>query len=115
MSTAGMYEAARQRMPRVGIPVKSGVSGAVLGALPGQAGIAVFSTPLDAAGNSVRGVLAFERMSEDLNLHVMEADALGVTVVRFVRRGGPAEPRVPELEGEVLGAAEGVAPEHGTA
>lgn len=113
MSTAGMDEAAGQWMAHVGIPANSGVSGAVLGALPGQAGIEVFSPALDAVGNSVRGVLAFERMSEDLNLHVMEAGALGGTVVRFVRRGGPAEPRVPKWEDEVLGASEGVASEHG--
>ena len=108
MSSAGMYEAAGQWMAHVGIPAKSGVSGAVLGALPGQAGIAVFSPPLDAAGNSVRGVLAFERMSEDLNLHIMEADALGGTVVRFVRREGDTV--LMHLQGVIrFGGAEAVA------
>ncbi|MDO5633944.1 MAG: glutaminase A [Micrococcus sp.] len=86
MSSSGMYDAAGQWLADIGIPAKSGVAGGVLGALPGQGGIGVFSPRLDSVGNSVRGVQVCRSMSEDLNLHIMEADALGGTVVRFVRR-----------------------------
>lgn len=86
MSSSGMYDAAGEWMADVGIPAKSGVAGGVMGALPGQVGIGVFSPRLDAHGSSVRGVEVFRRLSEDLNLHLMEADPLGATVVRFVRR-----------------------------
>ena len=40
--------------------------------LPGQAGIAVFSPPLDAKGNSLRGIEVFEELSTRFSLHFME-------------------------------------------
>ncbi|WP_146793910.1 glutaminase [Agrococcus baldri] len=73
MATCGMYDAAGDWMSNVGIPAKSGVSGGVLGALPGQVGIGVFSPRLDGFGNSVRGVRACERLSRDMGLHLMQA------------------------------------------
>lgn len=88
MSSSGMYDDAGQWMADVGIPAKSGVAGGVLGALPGHVGIGVFSPRLDEHGSSARGVEVCRRMSEDLNLHIMEADALGGTVVRHVQREG---------------------------
>lgn len=88
MSASGMYDAAGEWMTDVGIPAKSGVAGGVMGALPGQVGLGVYSPRLDEHGNSVRGVEVFRRLSEDLNLHLMEADPLGATVVRSVRRQG---------------------------
>ena len=44
----------------------------LIGALPGQIGIATFSPRLDAHGNSVRGVSLFERFSTDMGMHLME-------------------------------------------
>lgn len=72
MTTCGMYDAAGDWLTNVGIPAKSGVSGGIMGSLPGQMGAAAFSPPIDKFGNSVRGVDAFERMSEDLGLHMMK-------------------------------------------
>lgn len=73
MTSCGMYNGAGDWLSRVGIPAKSGVSGGIIGALPGQFGVAVFSPRLDEAGNSVRGVRMMERLSGDMGLHVMEA------------------------------------------
>lgn len=74
MSSAGMYDGAGRWMAEVGIPAKSGVSGGLLGTLPGQLGIATFSPRLNAEGNSVRGVEAFKRLSRDMGLHLMSTD-----------------------------------------
>lgn len=72
MTTCGMYDAAGDWFTLVGIPAKSGVSGGVIGALPGKGGFAAFSPRLDAHGNSTRGVRIFERLSGDMAMHLME-------------------------------------------
>jgi len=54
MATAGLYDDSGIWLYRVGLPAKSGVGGGIIAVAPGRFGIAVFSPPLDAAGNSVR-------------------------------------------------------------
>ncbi|MBM7366305.1 glutaminase [Gordonia hydrophobica] len=85
MATCGMYDGAGDWMTRVGIPAKSGVAGGLIGALPGQAGIATFSPRLDVRGNSVRGVALFERFTSDMGMHLMEVPPPGPSVVRSRR------------------------------
>ncbi|MCL6246463.1 glutaminase [Acinetobacter sp. ANC 4945] len=82
MMTCGMYDAAGDWLTTVGIPAKSGVAGGIMGALPGQVGLAVFSPKLDTHGNSVRGVEIFERLSKDMGLHVMEGTPSAQTIVQ---------------------------------
>ena len=86
MTTCGMYDAAGDWVTSVGIPAKSGVAGGLIGALPGQVGVATFSPRLDVHGNSVRGVRLFERLSDDMGMHLMEIPAPGQAVLRKVRR-----------------------------
>ena len=83
MSSAGMYDGAGRWMAEVGIPAKSGVSGGLLGTLPGQLGVATFSPRLNKEGNSVRGVDALTLLSKDMGLHLMSTDErYGVHPVR---------------------------------
>ena len=82
MMTCGMYDAAGDWLTTVGIPAKSGVAGGIMGALPGQVGLAVFSPKIDTHGNSVRGVEIFERLSKDMGLHVMEGTPSAQTIVQ---------------------------------
>jgi glutaminase len=72
MATAGMYDAAGDWLYDVGLPAKSGVAGGVIAVLPGQLGIGVFSPPLDARGNSVRGVRVCAELSRSLDLHIFK-------------------------------------------
>lgn len=82
MSTCGMYDSAGSWATQVGIPAKSGVSGGIIGALPGQVGIASFSPRLDSHGTSVRGTSLFERFSSEMGLHVMEVPPMARSVLR---------------------------------
>lgn len=70
MATCGVYDGSGRWMRSVGVPAKSSVSGGIVLSAPGVLGAAVVSPPLDDQGTSVRGRLACERLSADLDLHV---------------------------------------------
>ncbi|MFD2639622.1 glutaminase A [Piscibacillus salipiscarius] len=65
MVTCGMYNESGTFAINVGIPAKSGVSGAVMGILRRSGGIAVFGPALNAKGNSVVGLRFLENLAEE--------------------------------------------------
>ncbi|UBF29393.1 glutaminase A [Kovacikia minuta CCNUW1] len=70
MLTCGLYEASGRFAVRMGLPTKSGVSGALLSVVPGQGAIACYSPALDSTGNSVAGLFLLEKLSQELDLSV---------------------------------------------
>jgi glutaminase len=68
MATSGMYETSGDWLARVGLPAKSGIGGGIVTAAPGKGGLGVFSPPLDATGNSVRGGRVTRFLADELGL-----------------------------------------------
>ena len=103
MFTCGMYNAAGDWATQVGIPAKSGVGGGIIGAVPGQLGLATFSPRLDVHGNSVRGVSLFERFSSDMGMHVMNIPTVARSAIRANYRIGSGEKitQVIQLQGRI--------------
>jgi glutaminase len=75
MATAGLYELSGDWLYEIGVPGKSGVSGGIVTVSPGKGGLATFSPPLDAAGNSVRGQLVTKYLAERLGLNLFASEA----------------------------------------
>lgn len=75
MATAGLYETSGDWLYDVGMPGKSGVGGGIVTVAPGKGGLGTFSPPLDAAGNSVRGLLAARDLAAGLGLRIFASRA----------------------------------------
>jgi glutaminase len=72
MATAGLYDDSGIWLYEVGLPAKSGVGGGIIAVAPGRFGIAVFSPPLDVAGNSVRAQRAIRDIAAALRANVFD-------------------------------------------
>ncbi|MET0181533.1 MAG: glutaminase A, partial [Caulobacterales bacterium] len=82
MNTCGMYNYAGQWSYEIGMPAKSGVAGSIIAIIPGQAGIAIFSPPIDPNGNSVKGVAACRMIAEEFGLHLFRTAPNARAVLR---------------------------------
>jgi glutaminase len=85
MSTCGLYEFSGQWAFTVGIPAKSGLAGAIIGVIPQQLGIAVFSPPLDENRKSHRAVEVFKQLSQQFKLHQFDHAAISPRSIDFQR------------------------------
>lgn len=70
MLTCGTYDAAGDFAYHVGIPGKSGVGGGMVGVIPNQLAVAVWSPALNAKGNSLAGSAALERFTAKTGLSI---------------------------------------------
>ncbi|MCO5177850.1 MAG: glutaminase A [Thermomicrobiales bacterium] len=75
MMTAGLYEMSGDWLYDIGLPGKSGIGGGIVTVAPGKGGMATYSPPLDAAGNSIRGQLATRYLSRHLGLNLFASRA----------------------------------------
>jgi glutaminase len=69
MLSCGMYDYSGEFAFLVGLPSKSGVSGAMMVVVPGLMGMAIYSPPLDPLGNPVRGVEFCKELVNQYSLH----------------------------------------------
>ncbi len=90
MLSCGMYDYSGEFAFLVGLPAKSGVSGAMMLVVPGIMGIAIYSPPLDKLGNPVRGIAFCKELIKEYSLH------------QFDHIAEPAhdkkDPRIPSLK-----------------
>lgn len=70
MTTCGLYQYSSAFAVDVGLPCKSGVSGAVLAVVPRQGAIACYSPPLDIIGNSVASLWFLRQLVSSHDLHL---------------------------------------------
>jgi glutaminase len=70
--TCGMYNQAGRFAVEVGLPAKSGVSGALMVMVPNLLGLATFSPRLNTKGNSVRGIAFCRNLVQCYRLHLFE-------------------------------------------
>jgi len=71
MLTAGMYETSGDWLYEIGLPGKSGIGGGIVTVSPGKGGLGTFAPPLDEAGNSVKGQLTSQFLSQRLGLDLL--------------------------------------------
>lgn len=71
MVTAGLYETSGDWLYEIGLPGKSGIGGGIVTVSPGKGGLGTFSPRLDEAGNSVKGQLATQFLSQRLGLDLL--------------------------------------------
>lgn len=70
MLTCGLYEASGEFAVKVGVPAKSGVSGALLAVIPRRGVVACYSPALDESGNSIASLFLLEKLTRSLNLNI---------------------------------------------
>ena len=95
MYSCGMYDYSGEFAFKVGLPAKSGVSGALMVVVPNVMGLCVWSPKLDQHGNSVRGVRVCEELVRRFNFHNYDI------LTGLTRKTDPRVDRLSVLAGRV--------------
>lgn len=78
IASVGFYEHSGDWLFSSGIPAKSGVSGGVMGVLPGLFGISAFAPPIDKAGNSVKAQAAIKYIMEKSGFNIFDGCSIRI-------------------------------------
>ncbi|MDP6692408.1 MAG: glutaminase [Alphaproteobacteria bacterium] len=105
MSGCGMYDFSGEFAFTIGLPAKSGVSGAMMVVIPNVMGFCVWSPRLDALGNSVRGVAFCRELVRKFNFH--NYDDLTGSSRRMNPRLNPIQVRAREVNEMIWAASKG--------
>ena len=92
MLTCGMYDYSGEWAFLVGIPAKSGVSGALIAVIPGVMGVCLWSPRLNEQGNTARGVEFFKHITERYPFHLYDG---------VIGANDKKDPRVCGVESEI--------------
>lgn len=95
MSSCGMYDYSGEFAFTIGLPAKSGVSGAIMVVVPNVLGLCTWSPRLDELGNSVRGIEVCRQLVRRFNFHNYDS------VVGLTRKSDPRMGRVQRHAEEV--------------
>ena len=78
MASVGFYEHSGNWLFSSGIPAKTGVSGGVMGVLPGLFGISAFAPPIDKAGNSVKAQAAIKYIMDKSGFNIFDSCSIRI-------------------------------------
>lgn len=78
MASVGFYEHSGNWLFSSGIPAKTGVSGGVMGVLPGLFGISAFAPPIDKAGNSVKAQAAIKYIMDKSGFNIFDCCSIRI-------------------------------------
>ncbi len=95
MSSCGMYDFSGEFAFTIGLPAKSGVSGALMVVVPNLMGIVIYAPKLDHLGNSVKGIEFCRRLVEDYNFHMYDSLATSTK--------GKKDPRISRFQSRIDG------------